>query len=86
LSNIRLRQAWIASTALGVTRRGNVQLVCIAVNFGLGQWGEEVFRTIAEATVRNQPPPKAMRETELDERISAWGCRLGVICRKLALE
>ena len=33
---------------------GNVRLVCIAVNFGLGQWGEEVFRSIAEATVRNQ--------------------------------
>ena len=45
--------------------------MCIAVNFGLGQWGEEVFRSIAEATVRNQPPPKAMRETEVDERISA---------------
>lgn len=50
---------------------GNVRLVCIAVNFGLGQWGEEVFRSIAEATVRNQPAPRVMREADLDERISA---------------
>jgi|SRR5215208_1021263 hypothetical protein len=50
---------------------GNVRLVCIAVNFGLGQWGEEVFRSIAEATVRNQPPPRTMPKAELDERISA---------------
>jgi hypothetical protein len=49
----------------------NVRLVCVAVNFGLGQWGEEVFRTIAEATVNNQPRPTAMRERELNERIAA---------------
>jgi hypothetical protein len=35
-------------------KRGNVRLVCTAVNFGLGQWGDEVFRAIAEATVRHQ--------------------------------
>ena len=33
--------------------------------------GEEVFRSIAEATVRNQPPPRTMPKAELDERISA---------------
>src|SRR5829696_9123157 len=37
----------------GYTRL-NVRLVCTAVNFGLGQWGDEVFRTIAEATVRHR--------------------------------
>ena len=50
---------------------GNVRVVCIAVNFGLGQWGEEVFRTIAEATVRYQPKPSALYPKQLDERIRA---------------
>jgi hypothetical protein len=27
----------------------NVRLVCVAVNFGMGQWGEEVFLTLARA-------------------------------------
>lgn len=41
----------------------NVRLVCVAVNFGMGQWGEEVFLTIARAAVareiegRKIPPP-----------------------------
>jgi len=29
----------------------NVRLVCVAVNFGMGQWGEEVFLTLARAAV-----------------------------------
>ena len=29
----------------------NVRLVCIAVNFGMGQWGEELYLTFARATV-----------------------------------
>ena len=29
----------------------NVRLVCIAVNFGLGQWGEELYLTFARAAV-----------------------------------
>jgi hypothetical protein len=36
---------------LGYTR-DNVRLVCVAVNFGMGQWGEEVFITLARATVQ----------------------------------
>ena len=27
----------------------NVRLVCVAVNFGLGQWGDEVFLSLARA-------------------------------------
>jgi hypothetical protein len=27
----------------------NVRLVCVAVNFGMGQWGQEVFLTLASA-------------------------------------
>ena len=49
----------------------NTRLVCVAVNFGLGQWGEEVFRTIAEATVRHQPPLSQHDHNSLDERIRA---------------
>ena len=30
----------------------NVRLVCIAVNFGMGQWGEELYLTFARAAVR----------------------------------
>lgn len=29
----------------------NVRLVCIAVNFGMGQWGEELYLTFARAAV-----------------------------------
>jgi hypothetical protein len=29
----------------------NVRLVCIAVNFGIGQWGEELYLTFARAAV-----------------------------------
>jgi hypothetical protein len=29
----------------------NVRLVCVAVNFGMNEWGAEVFKRIARATV-----------------------------------
>jgi 16S rRNA C967 or C1407 C5-methylase (RsmB/RsmF family) len=29
----------------------NVRLVCVAANFGMGQWGEEVFLSLARAAV-----------------------------------
>jgi hypothetical protein len=32
----------------------NVRLVCVAVNFGMGQWGEEVYMTIARAAVTRE--------------------------------
>jgi hypothetical protein len=32
----------------------NVRLVCVAVNFGMGQWGEEVYMTIARAAVARE--------------------------------
>ena len=31
--------------------KDNVRLVCIAVNFGMGQWGEELYMTFARAAV-----------------------------------
>ena len=51
--------------------RGNVRLVCTAVNFGLGQWGDEVFRTIAEATVHRQTTIIKEEGSRLSERIRA---------------
>jgi hypothetical protein len=29
----------------------NVRLVCVAVNFGMGQWGEETYLTLARAAI-----------------------------------
>src|SRR5262249_33572037 len=52
-------------------KSGNVRIVCTAVNFGLGQWGDEVFRAIAEATVRHQSLLANQPASALDERISA---------------
>jgi len=31
--------------------KGNVRLVCTAVNFGLGQWGDDLFMKLARAAV-----------------------------------
>jgi hypothetical protein len=49
----------------------NVRLVCVAVNFGLGQWGDEVFRTIARATLAKEAPPATLPPNLLSERIRA---------------
>ena len=49
--------------------RGNVRLVCTAVNFGLGEWGDEVFIPIAEATARRQTAVRASGRKQLDKRI-----------------
>jgi hypothetical protein len=40
-----------------------VRLVCVAVNFGMGQWDEEVFLTLAQAAVERekQRPGWALR-------------------------
>src|SRR5262249_17993898 len=41
----------------------NVRLVCVAVNFGMGQWGQEVYMRLARAAVtreakeQNDPDP-----------------------------
>ena len=51
--------------------RNNVRLVCTAVNFGLGQWGDEVFRVIAEATVQRQRAIVNRANTQISERIEA---------------
>ena len=44
----------------------NVRLVCIAVNFGMGQWGEELYLTFARAAVErsNQATRSVSEMTE----------------------
>jgi hypothetical protein len=32
----------------------NVRLVCVAVNFGMGQWGQEVYMKLARAAVAKE--------------------------------
>jgi hypothetical protein len=32
----------------------NVRLVCVAVNFGMGEWGQEVYMTLARAAVAHE--------------------------------
>jgi hypothetical protein len=50
---------------------GNVRLVCTAVNFGLGQWGDEVFLPIAEATTHRQAAFLKAGGRQLSQRIEA---------------
>ena len=33
---------------------GNVRLVCVAVNFGMGEWGQQVYLTLARAAVKRE--------------------------------
>lgn len=61
----------------------NVRLVCIAINFGMGQWGEELYLIFARAAVEHEqrtrqfPPEGCDALTAVDwsarqrERISA---------------
>jgi hypothetical protein len=35
-------------------RIGNVRLVCTAVNFGMGQWGDQVYMTLAREAVARE--------------------------------
>jgi hypothetical protein len=40
---------------------GNVQLVCAAVNFGMGDWGQELFMRLARAAVARENNAKHNR-------------------------
>jgi hypothetical protein len=40
--------------ASGGYTEDNVRLVCVAVNFGMGQWGQEVYMTLARAAVARE--------------------------------
>jgi hypothetical protein len=46
----------------------NVRLVCVAVNFGMGQWGEEVFLTLARAAADHEKRERFEPSTDLN----AW--------------
>lgn len=56
--------------------KDNVRLVCVAVNFGIGQWGDEVFLELAHAAVKHEKRvPESASEVEwraaYRERIAA---------------
>ena len=51
LSNTRSRQAWIGGIPRGGYTVDNVRLVYTCVNFGMGQWGQEVYLHCARAAV-----------------------------------
>jgi hypothetical protein len=61
--------------ASGGYTEDNVRLVCVAVNFGMGQWGEEVFLTPARAAVDREQQHKGEDAAEwlssLRERLAA---------------
>jgi hypothetical protein len=48
---------------LGYTPR-NARLVCTCVNFGLGQWGDEVLRRVAVGMLKKEAAPPAPTEDE----------------------
>jgi hypothetical protein len=54
---------------------GNVRLVCAAANFGLGEWGEEVFLPIARGAVKTANAKLAANSSTspiaLQERLEA---------------
>jgi hypothetical protein len=56
--------------------KDNVRLVCVAVNFGMGQWGQEVFLELAHAAVdHEQRAPRVTSAADWEagyrERIAA---------------
>ena len=56
--------------------KDNARLVCVAVNFGMGQWGQEVFLELAHAAVdQEQRAPRVTSAAEWEagyrERIAA---------------
>jgi hypothetical protein len=55
------------SSSGGYTK-DNVRLVCVAVNFGMGQWGQEVFLTLARAAADHEKRERFEPSTDLD----AW--------------
>lgn len=45
-------------------RPENARLVCTCVNFGMGQWGEEVLRRVAQGMFKKEASPPAPPEDE----------------------
>ena len=46
---------------------GNVELVCIAANFGMGEWDEEVYYLLADATARHSNWIQRMRSKRFSQ-------------------
>jgi hypothetical protein len=49
----------------------NVRMVCVAVNFGMGQWGEEVFMTLARGAVEREKKDRVDPDPAGDDNWSA---------------
>jgi hypothetical protein len=49
----------------------NVRLVCVGVNFGMGQWGQEVYLRLARAAVARENKPTDDWVKQQTERIDA---------------
>jgi hypothetical protein len=54
----------------------NVRLVCVAANFGMGQWGEEVFLSLARAAVELENHRTQEIRTTEEASESEWFERL----------
>ena len=54
----------------------NVRLVCIAANFGMGQWGEEVFLSLARAAVELEDHRAQKTRSNEEESEGDWYNRL----------
>jgi hypothetical protein len=50
----------------------NVRLVCVAVNFGMGEWGLEVYMTLARAAVAREVKDRTNPDPQGD---SDWHAR-----------
>ncbi|HEY3908337.1 MAG TPA: hypothetical protein VGM07_00435 [Stellaceae bacterium] len=61
----------------------NVRLVCTAVNFGMGQWGQELFLTLARHAVlydnANSESDETRWRARQDERIAAAETILSIL-------
>jgi hypothetical protein len=91
--NVLVKRPFAPSLDRRSSHRGyepdNVRLVCIAVNFGMGQWGQELYLTFACAAVEfehrlersapgvpDAPLPEMTRlDGVLQEETSDWGVR-----------
>jgi hypothetical protein len=79
------------SSSGGYTK-DNVRLVCVAVNFGMGQWGEEVFLTLARAAAdhekraRLESPPISMPGKPDTESVSPPPSVVGEPARERATQ
>lgn len=65
---------------------GNVRLVCVGVNFGMGQWGQELYMRLARAAVAQENEPvKPNVPAESGDWFAKQGERIAAAERVLTL-